>query len=489
MRDDRNPSEPWIGPQMAKTLEQTQVGKFHTKGGHGFAAEDANSLADRLRGRRVDLVGTGNELNGADRIADGVRIQTKYCQTAKLTIGEAFDAKTGMYRYEGQVFEVPKDQYNEAVKLMEERISKGQVPGITDPKEAQRIIKRGDVTYKQARNIAKAGTVDSILFDAKSQAITSSYAFALGFGIQFARSKWNGSGTRDALKSAIASGLASGGTSLITGVIAAQVLRSNAAAIGAVAARNGVRVVASTTAGRSAIQYVAQASLGKAIYGAAAVNHVARLLRTNVITSTVVVAVTTAPDFYRAALARSMSWQQFTKNGIVTVGGVGGGVAGWMVGAGFGAAVGSAVPIVGTAAGGIIGGLAGALGGGWLASWGTKAGMDQLMEDDAQAMLRLLQAAVEDLAEDHLLAEKEIEELAGQVKATVNAKWLRSMYQAGTSSCPEADREAFAYGAFDEACLGIAKKREKVALPPPEEVAGVIGQLVNEAAKQAVSEQ
>jgi hypothetical protein len=487
MNEERSPAEPFIAPQVAKALEQTQVGKYHTNSGHGFAAEDANSLADRWRGKRVQPVGTSNELNGADRIAGGIRIQTKYCQTARLTIGEAFDAK-GAYQYEGQAFEVPKDQYKECLRLMQERIADGKVPNITDPNDAAKIIKQGDVTYRQARNIAKPGTVDAILFDAKSQTITTTYAFGLSFVIQLARCKWNGCKTGDAIKSAIASGLASGATTLITGVITAQVLRSNAAAVAAVAAQHGVRVIASSTAGRTAIQSIARASLGKAVYGAAAVNHVAKLLRTNLITSAVVVVVTSTPDFYRAALARSISWKQFTKNGIVTISGVGGGVGGWMVGAGVGAAVGSLLPGPGTVIGGVVGGLAGALGGGLLVSWGAKAGMDQLMEDDAQAMLRLLQAAIEQLAEDHLLSEKEIEELAGKVKATVTASWLRSMYQARTTSGSDADRQAFAYEAFDEACLEIAKKREKVAVPPPEEVADVIGQLVEEAVKRAADD-
>ena len=176
---------------------------------------------------------------------------------------------------------------------MRERIAQGKVPGVTDLQEVERLVKRGDVSYKQARNIAKAGNIDSLLFDAKTQAITTSYIFAISFSIHFAKRRWSGDETEDAIKGAVASAVTAGGTTLVTGVIAAQVLRSRIAAVGAVAARHGVKTIASTSAGRRTIERLAQASLGKAVYGGAAINHVAKLLRSNAITAVVATAVTT----------------------------------------------------------------------------------------------------------------------------------------------------------------------------------------------------
>lgn len=57
----------------------SQIDKYHTMQGHGFAAEDANALHDTLRGKSVNKVGTDNAPDGADRIVDGVSIQVKYC--------------------------------------------------------------------------------------------------------------------------------------------------------------------------------------------------------------------------------------------------------------------------------------------------------------------------------------------------------------------------------------------------------------------------
>ncbi len=55
-------------------LERTQIARSYTPGGHGFAAEDANTLLDRLRGRVAEVVGMSNAVHGADRVVDGVLV-------------------------------------------------------------------------------------------------------------------------------------------------------------------------------------------------------------------------------------------------------------------------------------------------------------------------------------------------------------------------------------------------------------------------------
>ena len=64
---------------VAGNLAGTQIFKYSTKYGHGFAAEDANNLADKLSGKNAEVVGTSNTLNGPDRVVNGVFVQSKYC--------------------------------------------------------------------------------------------------------------------------------------------------------------------------------------------------------------------------------------------------------------------------------------------------------------------------------------------------------------------------------------------------------------------------
>jgi len=475
--------EGFAAAEIAKQLEQTQINKFHTKGGTGFAAEEANTFADYLQFRDVKITGKDNSLNGADRIVDGTAIQTKYYPDSKSTFNAAFN-ENGTYRYQGQVLEVPREQYDECLKLMQDKIKEGKVPGVADPNEAERFVKKGEVTYRQARNIARAGNVDSLLYDVKTQAVSTSYVFAISFAVQYAVCRLGGQTHENALKNAISSAVSIGSTSLVTGVIASQVLRTKIAAMGTIAARHLVRRAAQTQVGKVAVEKLAAASLGKAVYGAASINHVSKLLRSNVITSVVATVIISTPDFYRAAISNRISWAQFGKNLAINASGVAGGVAGWMGGAAAGAAIGSLIPIVGTAVGGIVGGLIGAFGAGTVASIGTKAVLDNFIEDDAKHMLDLVNKSLVEVAYDFLLTEEEISQLIEKVKTNVDIDWLRIMYQAGANSNSDEKCLEYAYVQFEKMCEEIVSQRSKIYLPAPQsvnkEISAVVDKLLEE---------
>ena len=160
--------------------------KFTYAQGHGFAAERGNNLIDKIKGSNAIVIGDNNVKNGADRIiiqktGETIFIQDKYYNTASASINACFD-DNGTFRYfdsdsKPMQIEVPKDQYDKAVGLMKEKIKNGSVPGITDPDEAERIVRKGNLTYKQAVNIAKAGNIDSLKYDAANGIVSSSAAF------------------------------------------------------------------------------------------------------------------------------------------------------------------------------------------------------------------------------------------------------------------------------------------------------------------------
>ena len=414
----------------AAGLERTQIAKYHnTKGGHGFAAEDANNIADRLRGKNAKIVGGGNERSGADRLVDGVFVQSKYYQDASSTMQAAFDPDGAGYRYPGQVLEVPKDQYEECVALMRQRISDGQVPGYNNPADAEELVKQGTVTYKQARNIARAGNIDSVKFDVKTGAALASGAFGLSFAINYWQATRQGMDQTEALKEALRQAFSAGAATLVTHVLTAQLLRTKAAAVGTVAARQGVRAIARTSIGKKAIEGIAAASLGKTVYGAAAVNHVSKVFRSNVVTGAVTTAVTCAPDFYRAAFDNSISWKQCIKNTAVNVVGVAGGSVGVWGGAAAGAAIGSAIPGVGTVVGGCVGATICGIGGHMAANSGAKSLADKLVDDDSKALIATLEREMVALAVEYLLSEQELKQVIKDVGERLDGGWWRYMYR------------------------------------------------------------
>lgn len=464
-------------PHVAQALERTQIAKYHTPGGHGFAAEDANHLNDALKGRSAEIVGTSNEVNGADRLVDGLLVQSKYFRTASETVAAAFDGGGGTYRYTGQMLEVPLDQYEQCVELMRKRIERGQVPGVNDPTQSEMIIRRGRITYKQARNIARAGNIDSLLYDAKQQAVTSGYAFAISFAVVYAHGRRRGDTFAVATKSALATALAGGAASLLTGVVSAQVLRTQAAVTGTAVVRAGVHSAVRTGFGRGLVNRVATSSLGKTVYGAAASNHVAKLLRTNAITAAVATAVTITPDFYRAAFARSISWRQFAHNSTTNLVGTAAGSAGWLAGAAAGATVGSAAPIVGTAVGGLIGGIVGALGGGYGGSTAAHAVLNRLNDGAKGKVLACVEQQTQTLAFEYLFTEEEVELIGVQASSIFTPGVITEMIELDKLS-PDGKDLVLEIRRRIEPCFeAIASGRPRITLPTSDELSSEIGAI------------
>ena len=440
-------------------LEQTQISMYPSPSGHGFAAEDANNINDILRGITAEVIGASNELNGPDRVVNGVFLQSKYYQSASKTVAAAFDSNSGDYRYVKQMLEVPKDQWEDCVKFMRKRIEQGKVPGIKNPADAEKIVRQGSVTYQQAKNIARAGNIDSLIFDAKTQIVTSISVFPISFAVTFAHSRWRGESIKDATMAALGCAVLSGSTMILTGVVSAQLLRTGLGSFGATSVRNGVQAISRTPAGREVTRQLATVSLGKSIAGGAAVNHVSRLLRTNAITAAVAAVVTSTPDFYRAVFKRSISWQQFAKNTAINAAGVITGTGGWI----GGAAIGSVFPGVGTVAGGLIGGIVGSLGAGIGGTTAAKFLADKFVKDDLERLIAILQKEIERLSSEYMLTEGEFESILTEINEKVNPKWLHRMFK-------QKDQSTFLRVEFEYLFKAIVRKRPKVSLPSVEQL-------------------
>lgn len=352
-----------------KATESTQWRKYRNpKSSHGYAAEDANALYDRLHGRKVVKTGESNAPDGPDRIVDGVRIQTKFCKDAASTIHTSFNKHTGMYRYNGQVLEVPKDQYEEAVKLMAQKISEGKVEGVTDPAQASKMVKESPYTYKQSVRITKAGNLDSIKFDVMNQAGASLKSGAISTVTSFVDAKMRGESTVTALKSSAKQGACTAGKTMVTGVATQQILRTGAGRTVSAAAQKGIGkaidATMKTQAGRKVIEKTASAIGGKAVSGAAAKQVLSRAGSTNVVTAAISFVVSAVPDTVRLC-TRKISGKEYA----IRTASNGAGLAGGTGGAWAGAAIGTAIcPGIGTAVGGFIGSMVGGIGGSTLVS-------------------------------------------------------------------------------------------------------------------------
>ena len=452
----------------------------NNKQGHGFTAERANHLSDILSGKEAELVGDNNVKNGPDRIVNGEYIQTKYCASPQKCINECFDNigefkysyKDANGNYKNMTIEVPSDMYDEAIKAMAKKIQEGKVPGITDPNEAKNLVKKGSVTYQQAKNIARFGTVDGIIFDAKNGTIIATQAMGISAAIAFATSIWNGEDFDMALKNATYTGLKVGGLSFVSAILASQLSRT---AINSMLV--GTTDVIIKGMGPKASAFLVNAfRSGKNIYGAAAMKSASKLLRGNLITGGITIAILSTFDVADMFRGR-ISGAQLFKNITTTAAGVAGGTAGWVGGAAAGAAAGSFVPFIGTAIGGIVGGIAGALAGGSVAQSATKAALDTFIEEDADEMVRILESVFADVANEYLINKKEADKAVSKLQDKVDGSLLKDMYAS-------LSRRSFARNLIEPIIELIASEREKIILPTEKQMFNELNIILEEIATE-----
>lgn len=426
---------------------------MHGSRGHGFAAEKANDLYDKITGKNAEIVGNDFSKNGADRLVNGVEIQTKYCKTGSKCISECFE--DGKFRYIGtdgnpMKIEVPKDKFDDAIKAMEERIKRGQVQGVTDPKEAKNIVKKGMFTYEQAKNVAKFGKIESITYDAINGIKVFGTTFGISSIISFAIAIWNGEDIQVAAKQAFNAGIKIGGMSWATSIVTAQ--------IGRTGFEQSLRPVTdyivkslspdTTATIANALRTMADAS-AKPIYGAAAANNLSKVLRGNIVTGAITTTILSMADINRLVKGE-ISGKQAFKNITKTSSGVIGGGVGAMGGAIIGTAI---CPGIGTTIGGIIGGITSGIS----TTKVVGTGLDEIIQEDSKVILEIFEKEISEISFDYVLTAKEIDELIKELMKKDIEKLCRKVYATNI-------RKKYVNEIVMEETLKIIRKRKVVKI-------------------------
>lgn len=201
------------------------------------------------------------------------------------------------------------------------------------------------------------------------------------------------------------------------------------------------------------------------IYGAAATKHLAKIMRSNALTTAITLAVFSLPDTYKL-VQRRISGTQYAKNmSVLTAGtaaGIAGSVAAGAAAAKIAGAVGTTVtPGVGTAigiAGGFVAGTVGSLAAGAVG--------DILHEDDAVIANRLFNAVLFCMIGEYLLNEEEIDALIKRMGDAPENNLPELFENILKAEQQEEEVRRFLTPMFEE----ITASRPKFELPSNEEI-------------------
>lgn len=438
--------------QFDSITHNDRLNRFNSQQGHGYAAEQGNDLWDRMIGNDAKILGDDNAKNGADRLVNGKLIQTKYCQSARASIDAGF--KKGQYRYldtngNPMQLEVPSDQYEEAVKIMAKKIEDGKVPNCNNPSKAKELVRKGNITLEQATNLAKAGTIESLSFDAINGVVIGTSAAGISATITFARALWNGEDLNSAIDNAVFIGIQAGGSAFIISLVSAQLTKTS---LNTLFLEPSVELV-------KALPSVVKSNLlatmrnGAPIFGSAASNNLAKLLRGNLIVSATTSLVLSSQDILNFVTGK-ISGKQLFKEVTTIVSGVVGTTGGATGATALIGALGLSLGPVGAAVTSIVGGIIG----GSLGTSISKEILDKFIEDDSIALVRIINKRFSILAFEYLLSEEEIELSLEVLRGCLIQRKLLEMFAAK-------NKELFADELILECINSVIIWRIKVRIP------------------------
>ena len=446
---------------MLNTASLYRDRKFTQSQGFGFAAENGNNLIDRWQGVNAAVIGDDNAKNGPDRMITNrngtTLIQTKYYRSAQESVDAAFDSPDGIYRYmDGDIpmqLEVPNDQYDDALKAMRQKIENGQVPGVTNPDDAEKIVRKGHLTYKQARNIAKAGNIDSLKYDAANGIISAGCAAGISFVIDYACCVINGQEPEDALKNAGLNGIKTGGVVFATYVISSQLAKTGMAqslSNALVPTAEAILKTFGDDVGKAILQGAGVQTVGKVT-----AKQVSNALARELVVDGVLVIILTGADVVDLFQGR-ISKEEVLKNLTVTIISIAVGAAG-----GYGGAL--AGNIIAPGAGGVIGAAAGSILAGGLSALGAEVLIAPFYESDAEEMFNIISEEFTILCGDYLINEEEGTHIAEALKGELIGDVLKDMYASE-------DRTQFARDLMEPLFVAETALRSPIIVPTTEDL-------------------
>lgn len=427
-------------------------GYFGSNQAGGYGAEYANGTFDKLLGHKIEntaqkaLDKLNHQMkNGADRTVDGLPIQTKYYKTARESILAAFE--NGEARYinkSGKMMpiEVPRDQYVEALEVMQKYIDEGKVPGYESGERAENYVRKGYVTYNQAWNVTLAGRIEGITVDVATGTINSLSPAGISATITFAYAVFNGDSLEEAAKKSMSAGMRVLGKGVFSYVLTMQLSRKyiaipNTAKYlkqgiqqGNEKIENPIFGMSEKIAEKIRKSDIAQSQLGRSL-------QVDSVNGRGVIQYSFTALCYFGPDVYHT-LSGKISLGQLAKNSTITAGG--------MAGANLGDAL-IPIPIVGGVIGGAVGGLV------------AKCVMDEFIEDDKIKMFRILKEEFIDAISIAGLTKEEVEEVANDTIASPELeKILQNMFVSGEY------RRYARIAIVDEAIVIVMQRRRKITM-------------------------
>lgn len=415
---------------------------FLQRQGHGSGLEYGAHVNDLLHFKNAKWVGGTNVIHGADRIVNGVHIQSKCYDNVGRFMKSVFPDGEIRYQHEGKpmIIEVNSDLY-ENIQKVKHRMTPEQVEFL------DKNLKNTGINSVQSNNITKFGNLESIKADAKLGVYTGLISMGLGMAASYGQAVLNGNSTEEARKQSLQVGINIFGKTFITTTITSQFMKTQF-----VQKSMPVPGVLTGEKAQGLLSHVT----GDKMTQTTASNY----MKATIVTSAVTVAVLSSADVVRLIQGR-ISKEQLFKNVTITTAQVAGGAAGMIIGSAIGDML---IPNEGF--GKIIGGAIGAALVSGAAKNVTERTLNCFIENDGDKMLEIFNRQFAIVAEEYMLVEDEICYVSDTLMKgeLLSDKVFRDIYASD-------DREEFCRELVTPFIEEVASLRNFIVLPRGEEMA------------------
>ena len=307
--------------------------------------------------------------------------------------------------------EVASDQYEKAIQSMQNRIKKGQVPGVSDPEMAKTLVRKSRLTYNQAKNLAKAGTFESLTYDLATGVVSCTFAAGISSLVSFGLVFWKTKDPKKAQDAAIDTAIQVFGPAFAANLISNQIARTGLTDAMVPISEKVVEMMGDKVVNN--LVNAKRALLGQSkISGKSASKSFAKAFRSQFVSEGTLLIVFSVPDTYRLVTGR-ISGAQYTKNMVTLAASF----LGTLVG---NYAAGAIISKVGYSVnkkyGGIIGFFAGLTGASAFRVAAKKL-TGLIKEDDSVIIARLINSVIANLAIEYFLSDTETNTLIEYLNA------------------------------------------------------------------------
>jgi hypothetical protein len=363
--------------------------------------------------------------------------------------------------------EIPQDKYEEAVRDIEKRIFNKETSPNVKIEDAVELLKKGNVTYTQAKTLAKEGKIEGLSYYEIDGSIESDGILGLSGMVEYALAIWDGLSREEALIKGITRTMRVFDTYFIDCLKISDESKKD----------EYKRFVKSNNITENdeeikLYRYPTSSINYENMYNSIDIKNYKKnsLVNTSEIVGTITNAIFSSTDMKNVLLGDTSS-KSFIKKIIVILLGILGGTLGWIFGSYVGGIIASIIPFIPLKVASISGGIIASLLIVMIFIGVSRLLLDRYIKDDAKEIIDIFNQELQIVEIENMLTSKEVSLILKHITNDNIPNLLRGMKGS-------VNKRVTASTMINKECRFILDARKHIVIPSEHEIINILDSLV-----------